>query len=295
MKKLLIAICVTILLAAPIQLASATSINTEERSPKLVTQYKWWTVNKTINVTADYVWNINKVTKNQLFKLVEKKAVTTSKPVKKQQQQQVKSPVKQQQEPSPVTEVPKQQPTKEVVTEETKQQPQQPEKIETETPKQQEQQPTTPVAETPQQPEKNEAVKETPASSTEVTGTNAFEQQVLTLTNAERAKQGLAALQADTKLMAAAREKSVDMQKNNYFSHTSPTFGSPFDRLKALGISYKSAGENIAQGQRTPAEVVQAWMDSPGHRANILNTSYTHLGVGFVENGYYWTQQFIQK
>lgn len=295
MKKLLIAICVTILLAAPIQLASATSINTEERSPKLVTQYKWWTVNNTINVTADYVWNINKVTKNQLFKLVEKKAVTTSKSVKKQQQQQVKSPVKQQQEPSPVTEVPKQQPTKEVVTEETKQQPQQPEKIETETPKQQEQQPTTPVAETPQQPEKNEAVKETPASSTEVTGTNAFEQQVLTLTNAERAKQGLAALQADTKLMAAAREKSVDMQKNNYFSHTSPTFGSPFDRLKALGISYKSAGENIAQGQRTPAEVVQAWMDSPGHRANILNTSYTHLGVGFVENGYYWTQQFIQK
>lgn len=296
MKKLLIAICVTILLAAPIQLASATSINTEERSPKLVTQYKWWTVNKTINVTADYVWNINKVTKNQLIKLVEKKAVTTSKPVKKQQQQQVKSPVKQQQEPTSVTEVPKQQPTKEVVTEETKQQQQQQsEKIETETPKQQEQQPTTPVAETPQQTQKNEAVKETPASATGVTGTNAFEQQVLTLTNAERAKQGLAALQADTKLMAAAREKSVDMQKNNYFSHTSPTFGSPFDRLKALGISYKSAGENIAKGQRTPAEVVQAWMDSPGHRANILNTSYTHLGVGFVENGYYWTQQFIQK
>ncbi len=95
--------------------------------------------------------------------------------------------------------------------------------------------------------------------------------------------------------MAAAREKSQDMQTKNYFSHTSPTFGSPFDRMKALGISYKSAGENIAQGQRSPQEVVQAWMDSPGHRANILNGSFTHIGVGYVKTGNYWTQQFIQK
>ena len=129
-------------------------------------------------------------------------------------------------------------------------------------------------------------VQETVKPTTVVSGIHDYEQQVLTLTNAERAKQGLAPLQADTKLMAAAREKSEDMQKNNYFSHTSPTFGSPFDRLKALGISYKAAGENIAKGQRTPAQVVQAWMDSPGHRANILNDKYTHLGVGFVENGF---------
>lgn len=164
--------------------------------------------------------------------------------------------------------------------------------------------PTTSVTTTPTQPVTEQApsvtqpsttpVQQT-AQTTSVPGIHAYEQQVLTLTNAERAKQGLTSLQADTKLMAAAREKSEDMQKNNYFSHTSPTFGSPFDRLKALGISYKAAGENIAKGQRTPAQVVQAWMDSPGHRANILNAKYTHLGVGFVENGYYWTQQFIQK
>ena len=95
--------------------------------------------------------------------------------------------------------------------------------------------------------------------------------------------------------MGAAREKSIDMQKNNYFSHTSPTFGSPFDRLKALNIQYRTAGENIAKGQRSASEVVTAWMNSEGHRANILNESYTHIGVGFVQDGYIWTQQFIQK
>ena len=122
-----------------------------------------------------------------------------------------------------------------------------------------------------------------------------FEQQVVTLTNAERAKEGLPALQIDTKLMSSARAKSDDMAKNHYFDHTSPTYGSPFDQMKSLGISYKSAGENIAQGQKTPQEVVQAWMQSPGHRANIMNASYTHIGVGFSANGNYWTQQFIQK
>ncbi|MFJ7736580.1 CAP domain-containing protein [Lysinibacillus sp. NPDC097287] len=132
-------------------------------------------------------------------------------------------------------------------------------------------------------------------SSTNVSDVNAFEQEVVKLTNAERTKAGLAPLQTDTKLMAAAREKSQDMQSKNYFSHTSPTFGSPFDRLKALGISYKAAGENIAKGQRTPQEVVKAWMNSPGHRANILNANFTHIGVGYVKTGNHWTQQFIKK
>lgn len=94
--------------------------------------------------------------------------------------------------------------------------------------------------------------------------------------------------------MDVAEAKSADMASNNYFSHTSPTYGSPFDRIKAAGINYRAAGENIAQGQRTPQQVVQAWMQSPGHRQNILNANYTHIGVGFVEDGYYWTQQFIQ-
>ncbi|MGG2066589.1 CAP domain-containing protein [Bacillus sp. S14(2024)] len=124
---------------------------------------------------------------------------------------------------------------------------------------------------------------------------SAFEQKVVDLTNAERAKQGLPALKVDTELSKMARIKSEDMQKNHYFDHTSPTYGSPFDMMKQFGISYRSAGENIAQGQQTPEEVVQAWMNSAGHRANILNSGYTHIGVGYVENGNYWTQEFISK
>ncbi|AUS86785.1 hypothetical protein LBYS11_10760 [Lysinibacillus sp. YS11] len=148
------------------------------------------------------------------------------------------------------------------------------------------------------QSSQNEKPATPPTTSTPSTTTSdvdAFEQEVVKLTNAERTKAGLSPLQTDAKLMAAAREKSQDMQTNKYFSHTSPTFGSPFDRMKALGIAYKAAGENIAQGQRSPQEVVQAWMDSPGHRANILNGKFTHIGVGYVKSGNYWTQQFIQK
>lgn len=124
---------------------------------------------------------------------------------------------------------------------------------------------------------------------------SAFEQEVVTLTNAERAKQGLAALEIDTELSKVARVKSQDMKDNNYFDHTSPTYGSPFDMMKKFGISYTSAGENIAMGQQTPEEVVESWMNSQGHRENIMNSSFTHIGVGYVESGNYWTQQFIGK
>ena len=85
------------------------------------------------------------------------------------------------------------------------------------------------------------------------------------------------------------------MKNLGYFSHTSPTYGSPFDMMKNFGISYRSAGENIAKGYATPEAVVKGWMNSPGHRANILNKSFTHIGVGYVENGSYWTQMFILK
>lgn len=122
-----------------------------------------------------------------------------------------------------------------------------------------------------------------------------FEQEVVSLTNAERAKAGLKALQIDATLSKSAHEKSRDMSVNGYFSHTSPTYGSPFDMMKKYGITYKSAGENIAQGQRTPKEVVNAWMNSAGHRANIMNASFTHIGVGYVEKDNVWTQQFIGK
>lgn len=120
-----------------------------------------------------------------------------------------------------------------------------------------------------------------------------IEQQVVDLVNVARAKEGLPPLQLDTQLHNVARAKSEDMSSKNYFSHTSPTYGTPFDMLKQFGITYKTAGENIARGQRTAQDVVDAWLNSEGHRRNILSNSFTHIGVGFYNN--YWTQLFISK
>ena len=122
---------------------------------------------------------------------------------------------------------------------------------------------------------------------------SSYEQQVVALVNAERAKYGLAALALDETLCGYARVKSQDMHDQGYFSHTSPTYGSPFDMMRSFGVSYRSAGENIAMGYSTPEAVVAAWMNSAGHRANILSANYTTLGVGYVEDGGYWTQWFI--
>ncbi|HDX9650537.1 MULTISPECIES: CAP domain-containing protein [Bacillus] len=196
--------------------------------------------------------------------------------------------------------IPGQQPTENVVTEQPTAKP------ETQKPAEQkpvEQKPAEevqkPEAQKPaennntQKPAEQKPAEQKPAE--EAKSLSEFEQRVVELTNAERAKQGLPALKIDTELSKVARVKSEDMQKNNYFDHNSPTYGSPFDMMKKFGISYTSAGENIAQGQRTPEEVVQAWMNSAGHRANILNNGFTHIGVGYVESGNYWTQQFITK
>ncbi|HDR7775731.1 CAP domain-containing protein [Bacillus cereus group sp. MYBK29-1] len=196
--------------------------------------------------------------------------------------------------------IPNQQPTENVVTEQPTAKP------ETQKPAEQkpaEQKPAEevqkPEAQKPaennntQKPAEQKPAEQKPAE--EAKSLSEFEQRVVELTNAERAKQGLPALKIDTELSKVARIKSEDMQKNNYFDHNSPTYGSPFDMMKKFGISYTSAGENIAQGQRTPEEVVQAWMNSAGHRANILNNGFTHIGVGYVESGNYWTQQFITK
>jgi uncharacterized YkwD family protein len=122
-----------------------------------------------------------------------------------------------------------------------------------------------------------------------------FEREVIRLTNIERERQGLAPLKTDARLTETAQEKSLDMASNHYFSHDSPTYGSPFEMMDSFGITYYSAGENIARGQITPKEVVEAWMDSEGHRENILHPDFTHIGVGYVENGHYWTQQFIKR
>ena len=121
---------------------------------------------------------------------------------------------------------------------------------------------------------------------------SSYESEVVRLVNAERAKYGLAPLSHNWELSRVARYKSQDMADKGYFSHNSPTFGSPFDMMKAFGISYRTAGENIAKGQRSPAAVVNAWMNSSGHRANILNSSYTQIGVGYVATGNHWTQMF---
>lgn len=120
-----------------------------------------------------------------------------------------------------------------------------------------------------------------------------YEKEVVDLVNEIRKEYGLSELTLNTELSAVARAKSQDMKDKQYFSHTSPTYGSPFDMMKTFGISYRTAGENIAMGYRTPEAVVDGWMNSEGHRANILNSSYKEIGVGYVSSGNYWTQMFI--
>lgn len=124
------------------------------------------------------------------------------------------------------------------------------------------------------------------------------ENAVLLQVNQERQKAGLKPLEMDWELARVARLKSQDMAQKNYFSHTSPTYGSPFDMMKQFGINFKAAGENIASGQTTPNDVMAAWMKSQGHRENILKPEFTHLGVGYYRGGSYghmWTQMFISK
>lgn len=129
-------------------------------------------------------------------------------------------------------------------------------------------------------------------------GLSAMEQEVLALVNSERAKNGLSALSWADDVATVARAHSSDMINRGFFSHTNPDGESPFDRLKNNGISYRTAAENIAYGQKTPADVMNAWMNSSGHRANILNKNVTELGVGAVKNNngtIYWTQVFVAR
>ncbi|HEY2495211.1 MAG TPA: CAP domain-containing protein [Paenibacillus sp.] len=117
-----------------------------------------------------------------------------------------------------------------------------------------------------------------------------FAQQVLDLVNQERSKAGLSSLSMNEELSNVAMVKAQDMYNNNYFDHNSPTHGSPFDMMKEFGITFNSAGENIAKGQTTPTQVMNDWMNSPGHKANILNNSYTHIGIAYYNNE--WVQEF---
>lgn len=125
------------------------------------------------------------------------------------------------------------------------------------------------------------------------TAADNFEDEVIRLVNQHRGQNGLSPLKKNWELSRVARYKSQDMANKNYFSHTSPTYGSPSNMIKNFGISFRFSGENIAKGHTTPAAVVAGWMNSSGHRANILNGNYTQIGVGYVANGNIWTQMFI--
>lgn len=125
----------------------------------------------------------------------------------------------------------------------------------------------------------------------------ADEKEVFDLINVKRTAAGLSALKVDAELQNVARAKAEDMVKNNYFSHTSPTYGSPFDMMKSFGVSYKTAGENIA-GNSSNTGAVNAWMNSEGHKANILNSSFNYTGVAVVKSSKYgkiFVQMFIGK
>lgn len=148
----------------------------------------------------------------------------------------------------------------------------------------------------PNKPSQNQ-VTPTPAqpSTQPTTGISKMASQVIDLTNVERKKNGLPPLKADADLSKVAQTKSSDMETKHYFSHTSPTYGSPFDMMRDFGVTYRAAGENIAMGQPTAKDVVNAWMNSEGHRKNILSPTYTNIGVGFTQTGNYWSQMFIGK
>jgi len=150
---------------------------------------------------------------------------------------------------------------------------------------------TVPTAQPTAKPTTAPTAQPTTAPSANPVGATEAQQQILLLVNKERAAAGLSELVLDTKLNEVATEKARDMAVNNYFSHTSPTYGSPFDMLSTFGVSYRAAGENIAYGQTSEEQVMNDWMNSAGHRANILNANYTKLGVGNVQGK--WVQLFI--
>ena len=129
----------------------------------------------------------------------------------------------------------------------------------------------------------------------ERTVNSSYAEQVVALTNQARVENGLEPLAISTSLMDSAQFKTEDMVATGVFSHESPTYGGLQNILARFNISYRAAGENIAVGQRSPEEVVNAWMNSPGHRANILNDNYTHIGVGYSSDGNYWTQHFMRS
>lgn len=134
-------------------------------------------------------------------------------------------------------------------------------------------------------------------SNSTTTAMTTDEKEVFDLINNQRTQNGLSALKLDTETLRVARIKAQDMVDNNYFSHNSPRYGSPFQMLNSFKISYKTAGENIA-GNSSNSSAVTAWMNSSGHRANILNNSFNYTGIGVVKSSKYgkvYVQMFLGK
>jgi uncharacterized YkwD family protein len=159
----------------------------------------------------------------------------------------------------------------------------------------QQEQPKPEPQEPPAQPEQPKPEPQQPPTQPEQPGSyklTADEQKLINLINSERTKAGLNALAVDYELSRVARIKSEDMRTNNYFSHTSPTYGSPFQMMKDFGITYRSAAENIARTSSVD-RAHTGFMNSEGHRKNILTPGFTHVGVGI--SGNYYTEMFISK
>jgi uncharacterized YkwD family protein len=161
--------------------------------------------------------------------------------------------------------------------------------------------PASPQQATPQETTQGGAqggtTPKTPSANTNTASLSDAEQQMLKLVNEARAQNNVPPLKIDTELSNVARTKAQDMIDNNYFSHNSPKYGSPFDMMKSFGIKYVQAGENIA-GNQSVENAHNSLMNSPGHRKNILNPEYTHIGIGIRKGGPYgnmFTQMFISK
>ena len=148
------------------------------------------------------------------------------------------------------------------------------------------------VPDVPEVPDTPEVPDRTEVPGAADSGASAVEAEAVRIINGYRAQYGLDPLTIDPDLTRGARMKSQDMRDNRYFAHESPTYGTPFQMMKSLGISYRAAAENIAYGYPTPQAVADGWMNSAGHRANILNAAYTRTGIGYVADGNYWTQWF---
>jgi len=161
---------------------------------------------------------------------------------------------------------------------------------------------TTPQAVEPEESQQPEAASENNADSLtadgNLSGLSTLEREMVEYVNGERVKAGLNPLQVDIQLSNVARVKSQDMVDNGYFAHNSPTYGSPFEMMRDFGIRYRAAGENIAKNSSVTA-AHEALMNSEGHRANILNQNFTHIGIGIVDSGgiggIIITQMFITR